>query len=207
MAKKNDDEPIQDSLPIGFEPEYESLEQHRAAISDCRRCPLWETRTKFVYGVGNPDAEIMFVGEAPGAEEDRRGEPFVGRAGQLLDKILAAMGLSRDQVYITNILKSRPPNNRDPQPAEMEACFPYLIEQIRLIKPKIICALGRIAAQAMLKTSTPLGKLRGQWHSYEDIPFIVTYHPAALLRFQEYKKGTWQDMQMLMARYEKLKNK
>jgi len=118
---------------------------------------------------------------------------------------LAAMKLSRQDVYIANILKCRPPGNRDPQPDEMEKCFPYLREQIRLINPKILCALGRISAQAMLKTTTPLGKLRGHWHEFENIPFIVTYHPAALLRFPEYKKGTWEDMQNLMARYEQMK--
>jgi DNA polymerase len=142
----------------------------------------------------------MFVGEGPGAEEDRRGEPFVGRAGQLLDKILAAMQLERSQVYIANVVKCRPPNNRDPQPDEMNQCTPYLREQIRLIKPKIMCALGRIAAQALLNTTTPLGRLRGQWHQFESIPLLVTYHPAALLRFPQYKKDTGADMQMIMAR-------
>ncbi len=182
------------------EPEYSSLEEHRAAICNCRLCPLGDTRTTFVYGVGNPNADILFVGEAPGRDEDLQGEPFVGRAGKLLDKILAAMELSRNEVYIANILKCRPPNNRDPLPDEMEKCFPYLREQVRLIRPKMICALGRIAGQALLKTSTPLGRLRGQWHEYEGIPTIVTYHPAALLRFPTYKKGTWEDMQTLLER-------
>ncbi len=186
------------------EPEYESLAAHRAAICDCQKCLLGATRTKFVYGVGNPDADIMFVGEAPGRDEDLQGEPFVGRAGKLLDKILAAMKLSRDQVYIANILKCRPPNNRDPLPEEMEQCLPYLLEQIRLIKPKVICALGRIAGQALLKTSTPLGKLRGRWHEFEGVPLMVTYHPAALLRFPSYKQGTWDDMQMLMTKLKEM---
>ncbi|MEW6413396.1 MAG: uracil-DNA glycosylase [Candidatus Zixiibacteriota bacterium] len=183
---------------------YESLPSHCAAICNCQLCSLGATRNKFVYGVGNPDADLMFIGEAPGADEDRLGEPFVGRAGQLLDKILAAIQLSRQQVYIANILKCRPPNNRDPLPEEMEKCFPYLDEQIHLIKPKLICALGRVAAQALLKTSAPLGKLRKNWHSYEGIPMLITYHPAALLRFPTYKKDTWEDMQMLKARLDSL---
>ena len=146
----------------------------------------------------------MFIGEGPGADEDRKGEPFVGRAGQLLDKILTAMELSRNEIYIANILKCRPPQNRDPQPAEMEKCFPYLRQQVAIIKPKLICALGRISAQALLATSTPLGKLRGDWHEYEGVPMLVTYHPAALLRFPKYKRYTWEDMQKLKARYDEL---
>jgi len=182
------------------EPQYESLEGHRAAICECQNCPLGQTRTKFVYGVGNPDADLMFVGEAPGRDEDLKGEPFVGAAGKLLDKILKAMGLARDQVYIANILKCRPPNNRDPQPEEMAECFPYLREQIRLIRPKYLVALGRIAGQALLDTKTPLGRLRGRWHEFEGIPLLVTYHPAALLRFAAYKKDTWEDMKLVMAK-------
>jgi len=182
---------------------YKSLSAHYKAICECQKCSLGATRTKFVYGTGNSKAEVMFIGEAPGRDEDLKGEPFVGRAGQLLDKILAAIQFSRDkQVYIANILKCRPPNNRDPQPDEMKTCMPYLLEQIRLIKPKIICALGRISAQALLDTSTPLGKLRGKWHQFEGVPFIVTYHPAALLRFQSYKKDCWEDIKMLKARYD-----
>jgi uracil-DNA glycosylase family 4 len=181
--------------------EFAGLDDHCRAICNCTLCPLGQTRTKFVYGVGNPHADIMFVGEAPGRDEDLKGEPFVGRAGKLLDKILEAMGLTRQDVYIANILKCRPPDNRDPQPDEMNTCMPYLKEQIRLIKPKFICALGRIAAHGLLDTTAPLGKLRGQWHRFEGIPLIVTYHPAALLRFQQYKRPTWEDMQTLMAEY------
>lgn len=182
---------------------YRSLAAHNKAICNCRNCSLGATRTKFVYGIGNPKADVMFVGEAPGRDEDLKGEPFVGRAGQLLDKILAAIEFSRDnQVYIANILKCRPPNNRDPQPDEMATCMPYLREQIRLIRPKIICALGRIAAQGLLDTTTPLGRLRGHWHQFEDTPLIVTYHPAALLRFQKYKKDCWEDIKMLKAKYD-----
>jgi DNA polymerase len=186
------------------EPEFESLTDHCAAICNCTKCSLGQTRTNFVYGVGNPDAKIMFIGEAPGRDEDLQGEPFVGRAGKLLDKILAAMNLTRNDVYIGNILKCRPPENRDPQPEEMKACMPYLKEQIHLIRPQFICALGRIAAHGLLETTTPLGKLRGKWHRFEGIPMIVTYHPAALLRFPQYKRPTWEDMQMLMAEYERL---
>jgi DNA polymerase len=186
------------------QPEYSSLDEHRREISGCMQCPLGKSRTKFVYGVGNPNADIMFIGEAPGRDEDRQGEPFVGRAGKLLDKILDAMGLSRDDVYIGNILKCRPPENRDPQPDEMKSCMPYLLEQIRLIKPKFIVALGRIAAHGLLDTTTPLGKLRGRWHEFFGIPLLVTYHPAALLRAPQYKRPTWEDMQMLMAEYERV---
>lgn len=196
---------FQSSLDMEPESHFESLDAHHAAICGCQLCPLGATRNKFVYGVGNPNAGIMFIGEAPGAEEDRLGEPFVGRAGQLLDKILAAMKLTRNDVYIANILKCRPPGNRDPESAEMDKCFPYLREQVRLIQPKLVCALGRIAAQALLRTTAPLGTLRGNWHNYEGIPLLVTYHPAALLRFPKYKKETWEDMQKLMARFESMK--
>ncbi len=183
---------------------FKSVDEHNKAICECQKCPLGATRTKFVYGVGNPKAGLMLIGEAPGREEDLQGEPFVGRAGQLLDKILAAVGFKREEVYIANILKCRPPNNRDPQPDEMATCMPYLLEQIQLIKPKIICALGRISAQALLKTTTPIGKLRGQWHDFNGIPFFVTYHPAALLRFPAYKRDVWDDVQKLRTRYDEL---
>ncbi len=183
---------------------YASLEEHNKAICSCQKCPLGATRTKFVYGVGNPNAGVLFIGEAPGRDEDLQGEPFVGRAGQLLDKILASIKFSRQDVYIANMLKCRPPNNRDPQPDEMAVCRPYLMEQIRLIKPKIICALGRISAQALLQTTTPIGKLRKVWHEFNGIPLIVTYHPAALLRFESYKKDVWDDVRMLRAKYDEL---
>ncbi|MEW5993046.1 MAG: uracil-DNA glycosylase, partial [Candidatus Zixiibacteriota bacterium] len=175
------------------------------AICTCRLCPLGQTRTKFVYGVGSPQADILFIGEAPGREEDLRGEPFVGRAGQLLDKILAAIHLTREEVYIANILKCRPPENRDPLPSEVNKCLPHLQEQIRLIRPKIICSLGRIAGQILLNTSASLGKLRGQWHEYEGIPLMVTYHTAALLRAPQYKKDAWVDMQELRRKYDELR--
>ncbi|MFH0930604.1 MAG: uracil-DNA glycosylase, partial [Candidatus Zixiibacteriota bacterium] len=150
-------------------------------------------------------AEIMFVGEAPGRDEDLQGEPFVGRAGQLLNKILAAIKFKREEVYIANILKCRPPENRDPLPDEIEKCEPYLIEQIKLIQPKLICALGRISAQALLKTNQPLNRLRGEFHDYQGIKFLVTYHPAALLRYPQFKKDTWEDVQFLRSEYDKMK--
>ncbi len=184
--------------------QYGSVEEHRAAICNCLLCPLGKTRNKFVYGVGNPNAKLMFIGEAPGADEDRLGEPFVGRAGQLLDKIMAAINFTRQDIYIANILKCRPPNNRDPLPDEVVKCRPYLNEQIRIVQPKLICLLGRIAAQALFETTTPLGKMRGQWHEYAGVPVMVTYHPAALLRFPGYKKDTWEDMKALRARYDSL---
>ncbi|MCH9031394.1 MAG: uracil-DNA glycosylase [candidate division Zixibacteria bacterium] len=184
--------------------EFNSLEDHRKEICECQNCPLGATRTNFVYGVGNPNADLMFIGEAPGKNEDEQGEPFVGRAGKLLDKILAAIDFKREDVFIANILKCRPPANRDPLPAEMEECFPYLREQIALVKPLIICALGRIAAQGLLDTKTPVGKLRGQWHSYQGVPLRVTYHPAALLRNPAFKAGCWEDVQIIRAEYERL---
>jgi len=183
---------------------YDCLAEHEADINQCQKCPLGKTRTKFVYGAGSDNAGIMLIGEAPGRNEDLQGIPFVGRAGILLDKILAAIGFERDDVYIANILKCRPPNNRDPQPEEMDTCLPYLLEQIRLIQPKVICALGRVAAQALLQTKTPLGKLRKQWHDFHGVPFLVTYHPAALLRNPAYKRDTWDDVQLLRARYDEL---
>lgn len=179
-----------------------SLVEYRQQIGDCKKCHLHQTRTKFVFGEGNPNADIMFIGEAPGAEEDQQGEPFVGAAGQLLTKILAAIDLTREEVYIANILKCRPPNNRDPQPLEVEHCEPYLINQIKLIRPRIICALGRISAQTLLKTKQSLSSLRGKIHTYQNIKLIVTYHPAALLRYPNYKRDTWEDMKMLRRIYQ-----
>ena len=167
-------------------------------VASCTRCALHQSRTQTVFGVGNPNAKLMFIGEAPGAEEDARGEPFVGRAGQLLTKIIGAMGLTREEVYIANILKCRPPQNRDPLPSEVECCEEYLRAQIALIQPKYICALGRIAAHWLLKTEAPLGALRSGSYTYEGIPVIVTYHPAALLRNPGFKAPCWEDMKKLM---------
>jgi len=175
------------------------LQELSKMVAVCTRCALHQSRTQTVFGVGNPRAKLMFIGEAPGADEDAKGEPFVGRAGQLLNKIIAAMGMKREDVYIGNILKCRPPQNRDPLPSEVECCEEYLRAQIALIKPKYICALGRIAAHWLLKTEAPLGALRTGQHVYEGIPVIVTYHPAALLRNPAFKAPCWEDMKKLMA--------
>ena len=166
----------------------------QGAVQNCTKCALHKTRTQAVFGVGNRDADWLFIGEAPGAEEDRRGEPFVGRAGQLLNAMLFAVGLRREDVYIANVLKSRPPNNRDPQLEEVEACEPYLLRQIELIKPRIILALGRHAAHSLLKTDLALGKLRGRRLSYHNTPLVATYHPAYLLRNPVDKSKSWQDL-------------
>ncbi len=166
-----------------------------ACINMCLQCPLGSTRTKFVFGVGNPDARLMFVGEAPGADEDAQGEPFVGRAGQLLNKILAAISMKREEVYIANILKCRPPNNRTPIPEEVDACMPFLKKQIAIVKPQIIVCLGLTAAQNLLGISDSLGKLRGRKLTFEGIPLVVTYHPAALLRNPNWKPAAWEDFQ------------
>ncbi|MFI5202496.1 MAG: uracil-DNA glycosylase family protein [Candidatus Kapaibacterium sp.] len=179
-------------------PELEEL------IHDCQKCRLGATRTKFVFGVGNPNAKVLVIGEAPGADEDAQGEPFVGRAGQLLNKMLAAVDFKREEVYIANILKSRPPNNRDPKPDEVEACEPYLWKQIAIIKPKLILCLGRIAGTNLLKLTESLGKMRGQPYDFCGIPVIVTYHPAALLRNPDWKHGAWEDLKKLRRMYEEL---
>jgi uracil-DNA glycosylase family 4 len=169
------------------------------AIKTCTRCDLHTSRTQGVVGVGNRAAEWMVIGEAPGADEDRQGEPFVGRAGQLLNSMLRAIGLAREQVYIANILKSRPPNNRDPRPDEVHACIPYLFRQIELINPRLILCVGRIAAQTLLTTDTPIGKLRGKVHTLATgRPMIVTYHPAYLLRSPGEKRKSWSDLVMAM---------
>jgi DNA polymerase len=167
-----------------------------AAVSGCVKCGLHAGRTRTVFGVGNRSAEWMIIGEAPGAEEDRRGEPFVGRAGKLLDSMLAALDLDRDTVFIANILKCRPPENRDPKPDEARACAPYLRRQIELVAPKLILAVGRVAAQCLLETDAPLGRLRGRPHRFGDpgVPVIVTYHPAYLLRRPEAKADAWRDL-------------
>ncbi len=184
--------------------EYPNLASFEQAICECRKCPLGKSRTKFVFGVGNPHADVMFIGEAPGRDEDLQGEPFVGRAGQLLDKILAAIHFKRSDVYIANILKCRPPQNRDPLPDEAEACLPYLLQQIKMIEPKIICCLGRVAAQILLDTKQPLGKMRGTFMDFYGMKLMVTYHPAALLRFSAYKAETWEDVKRLRREYDHL---
>jgi len=179
-----------------------NLEGLYGDIHTCTKCPLGFTRTNFVFGVGNPNADLMFIGEAPGRDEDLKGEPFVGRAGQLLDKMLAAINLRRDDVYIANILKCRPPDNRDPQPHESESCLPHLAEQIRLIRPRFICSLGRIAAQILLDTKTPLSKLRGRFYEVAGSRMLVTFHPAALLRNPNFKRDAWEDLKLLRRSYD-----
>lgn len=167
----------------------------RAAVKSCTRCALSQSRIQGVPGVGDPHAEWLFIGEAPGADEDRLGEPFVGQAGKLLDAMLAGLGLQRGRnVYIANILKSRPPGNRDPRPDEVAACLPYLERQIELIRPRLIVVLGRIAAQTLLVTDTPIGRLRGQVHQFRGVPMVVTYHPAYLLRNPADKAKAWEDL-------------
>jgi DNA polymerase len=165
-------------------------------VASCTLCELHKTRTQTVFGVGDYNTNWLFIGEAPGADEDRQGEPFVGRAGQLLTNMIRALGMRREQVFIANILKCRPPKNRDPRPQESHACRPYLRRQIELLNPKIIVALGRIAAQNLLQTDTPIGKMRGREYVYEDtgIPIVVTYHPAYLLRSPQEKRKVWKDL-------------
>lgn len=165
----------------------------QAAVAECRACALCESRRQTVFGVGDPKASVMLVGEAPGEQEDIQGEPFVGAAGQLLDQILAALGLARSQVYIANTLKCRPPRNRNPQPAELAQCAPFLIRQIELVAPQVIVAMGRFAIDQLLASDAPIGRLRGQVHRWRELPVVVTYHPAYLLRQPADKAKAWAD--------------
>ena len=177
----------------------QSLEELRAAIGDCQRCKLCSGRTNLVFGVGNPHAALMFVGEGPGRDEDLQGEPFVGRAGQLLtDIITKGMGLKREDVYIANVVKCRPPENRNPEPDEVAACEPFLKKQIDLIRPKIIVGLGKFAVQTLLQSKAPITKLRGNWHSYHGIKLMPTFHPAYLLRNPADKKLVWEDIKKVI---------
>ena len=188
--------PIVNAAPEGYS-NVTTLEQFQTEICECMKCPLGATRTKFVFGSGNPNADIMVIGEAPGADEDEQGLPFVGRAGQLLTKILESIELPREEVFICNILKCRPPNNRKPLASETDQCEPYLWKQIELIQPKFILALGLTAANTLLKNKESMSQLRGKIHDYHGIRTIVTYHPAALLRNPEWKKHTWEDVKFL----------
>ena len=175
-----------------------SLEEFHSSIKNCQACQLGATRKNFVFGVGDKNADLLLVGEAPGEKEDMEGVPFVGRAGRLLDKILAAISLSRDSgVYICNVIKCRPPKNRDPLPSEIEQCEPYLKEQINLIKPKLIVALGRVAAKTLLNNDLSLKEMRSVKHNYYGIPLVATYHPAALLRNQNLKPAAWDDFKWI----------
>ncbi|MEM7008621.1 MAG: uracil-DNA glycosylase [Thermodesulfobacteriota bacterium] len=185
--------------PAGlFDSEVMSLEEIREEIGDCTRCQLHEGRTNLVFGDGNPKAKLMFVGEGPGRDEDMQGKPFVGRSGKLLTKIIEAMGLKREDVYIGNVVKCRPPNNRTPEASEMDTCELFLFKQIRYIQPEVIVCLGATAAKSILKTKASLGSLRGKFHNYGGSKLMVTYHPAALLRNPHFKKPTWEDMQVVM---------
>jgi len=178
----------------------ETLDELQASLTDCQRCGLSAGRQNIVFGVGNPQAELVLVGEAPGREEDIKGFPFVGEAGRLLDKILFAMHLTRRDVYICNVIKCRPPSNRDPLPEEIATCEPFLKKQLAAIKPQIIVALGRFAAQTLLQTKVPVGKLRGNWHEYQGIPLMPTFHPAYLLRNPAGKREVWEDMKQVMSK-------
>jgi uracil-DNA glycosylase len=170
----------------------------REELGDCTRCKLARGRTRLVYGVGNPAAELVFAGEGPGEDEDRQGEPFVGRAGQLLTRMIEAMGFARADVYIANVVKCRPPGNRNPEPDEIEACEPFLRAQLAAIHPKVIVALGKFAAQTLLRETTPISKLRGRWFTYEGVKLMPTFHPAYLLRSPDEKKKAWDDLQLVM---------
>jgi len=175
----------------------ETLSQLKDIVASCEKCSLCETRNNTVFGEVNENADLMFVGEAPGADEDKQGRPFVGRAGQLLTKIIEALGIKREDVFIANILKCRPPDNRNPLPEEIELCSPYLRKQIEIIKPKVICTLGKFASQTLLNSEVPISRLRGQFHEYRGIKLMPTYHPAFLLRNSSGKKEVWEDMKKI----------
>ncbi len=181
-----------------------SLDAVREELGDCRRCKLHSTRTQIVFGSGNPQAKLVFVGEGPGRDEDLQGQPFVGLAGQLLTKIIQAIQLTRQEVYIANIIKCRPPGNRNPEPDEIGACEPFLMKQLEAIRPKLICALGTFAAQTLLKTDEKISLLRGRFHPYHGILLMPTYHPAFLLRNPNYKRDVWEDMKKIKKEYEQV---
>ncbi len=178
--------------------ERRTLDEIRTELGDCKRCKLSGGRTQIVFGSGNPRAELMFIGEAPGADEDQQGVPFVGKAGQLLTKMIEAMKLTRDDVYICNVVKCRPADNKNPEPDEIAACEPFLKAQIASVRPKVIVTLGKFAAQALLKDQTAITRMRGQWRAYEGIPLMPTFHPAYLLRVPTEKKLAWTDLQEVM---------
>jgi len=191
------------SIPAGAAVPGDALRAVRADLGDCTRCKLRGGRTHIVFGVGDPAAQLMFVGEGPGADEDQQGEPFVGRAGQLLTKMIEAMGFARSDVYIANVVKCRPPGNRDPEPDEIEACEPFLKSQIAAIRPRVIVALGRFAVQTLLHDATPISRLRGKWREYEGVKLMPTFHPAYLLRSPAEKKPAWEDLQLVMKEFGK----
>jgi len=188
---------VSEDMPINSN----KLDEYLNSIKDCLECPLGKTRKNIVLGMGDPNADIVFVGEAPGKQEDLQGLPFVGRSGKLLDKMLFSINLSRDDVYILNVLKCRPPDNRNPSKIEIEKCEPYLKKQLKIIKPKLIVALGRISAMTILRTKESLTNMRNQIFDYEGIDFLVTYHPAALLRNPNFKKYAWEDFKLIRDKY------
>ena len=200
---------VEEQMELGFTEHVEPKKQTRFAginldrlreeAAGCTRCELHQNRNSVVFGTGDENAELMFVGEAPGADEDRQGEPFVGRAGQLLTKIIEAVGYARENVYIANVIKCRPPGNRNPKPVEVETCEPFLLKQIDLIQPKVICALGSFAAQTLLRTDQKISALRGKFHDYRGVKVMPTYHPAFLLRNPNAKRDVWEDMKMVIA--------
>jgi DNA polymerase len=175
-----------------------ALPQIREEIGECTRCKLHTGRTKIVFGVGNPQAELVFVGEGPGADEDLKGEPFVGKAGQLLDKMIQAMGLTRGEVYICNVVKCRPPGNRNPEPDEIETCSPFLAKQIEAIRPRVLVSLGKVASQVLLNDATPITRLRGRWREAFGVPLMPTFHPAYLLRSPGEKAKAWEDLKAVV---------
>ena len=200
---RTDDPPHQVAQSVAapvVDVERETLVDIQNDLHDCQRCGLCQQRTQVVFGVGNPDARLVLVGEAPGYQEDKQGEPFVGEAGQLLDRILFAMKLRREDVYICNLIKCRPPSNRDPQPEEIASCEVFLKRQLAVISPELILCLGRFATQTLLQTGAPIGKLRGRWHTYEGIPLMPTFHPAYLLRNPTGKQQVWEDVKQVMHR-------
>ncbi len=195
------DEAVAAEVPATPDGRRHALDVLAQEVSTCPRCPeLFASRTQTVFGGGPLSPEILFIGEAPGENEDRTGVPFVGVSGQLLDRILSAMGIQRGEVYVANVLKCRPPMNRDPRPEECTNCRPYLEQQLELVQPKVICCLGGTAANRLLGVKHTLGKMRGKWHDYKGTPVLVTYHPAALLRNPEWKRDTWDDMKVLLAK-------
>ncbi|HXA86712.1 MAG TPA: uracil-DNA glycosylase [Candidatus Dormibacteraeota bacterium] len=201
-------QPVAETMPLNSQPSAalppiigdkpSALKLIREDIGDCTRCRLHKGRTNLVFGVGNVNAELMFVGEGPGADEDAQGEPFVGRAGQLLNNMISAMGIKREDVYIANVVKCRPPQNRTPEKDECDTCSPFLMRQIDVIKPKVIVALGAVAAKNLLAVNDSMANLRGRWYDFRNTKLLVTYHPAYLLRDPRQKKEAWKDLQMAM---------